>query len=118
MNRTFLVVAIGLVLVTGACSGESTPTAPTPPPVAACQSQNTATVYFQNRSTSNLTYDIVWDGARLTTVGPAQNSQTYTVVANVPHLLRFQVTNLALLACSQGTPTLTTCSNNFYFCAK
>ena len=118
MKRTVFLVAIVFVFITEACSGDKAPLAPTPPPVAACQSQNTATVYFQNRSTSNLTYDVIWDGARLITVGPAQDSRTYTFAANVPHTLRFQFTNTSFLACSQGTPTLTTCSNNFYFCTK
>jgi hypothetical protein len=109
--KSWLLVAVVLVSACG-----STPVAPTPPPVATCQSQNTATVYFQNRTTSNLTYDVVWDGSRLTTVGPGQSSQVYTFAANVGHTLRFQYTNTSLLACNQSTPTLATCSNNSYFC--
>lgn len=111
MRRLIVLVAL---LATG-CGSSSSPVAPAPI-VPTCQSQNTATVYFQNRSNSNLTYDIVWDGSRLVTVAPGQDSQVFTFAANVPHSLRFQFTNSTSLACNSSTPVLTTCAAVFYGC--
>jgi hypothetical protein len=116
MTRWWLVV---VVLGLSACGGgNKSPTAPTPPPVPTCQSQNTALVQFRNRSTANLTYDIIWDGSRLVTVGPGQDSQKYTYAANVTHTLRFQFTNTNVLACNASAPVLTTCSDVFYSCGS
>lgn len=113
-----LVFLVSLAALVSACASDSpTITAPTPPPVAACQSQNTGTVYFQNRSSSNLTYDIIWDGSKLTTVSPGADSQVYTFSANISHALRFQFTNTSLLACNASTPILTTCGAAFYGCS-
>jgi hypothetical protein len=111
MKVLSLLVALGAV----GCSGNS-PAAPTPPAVPLCQSAQTATVYFQNRSTTKLTYDILWDGSRLTTVAPGADSGTFTVSANVAHSLRFQVTNTGILACSASAPILATCASTFYGC--
>ena len=106
-----------LALLASGCSKDSAPVAPTPIPVVPlCQSQNTATVYFQNRSTGNFTYDVIWDGSKLTTVAPGKDSTVYTFAANVPHSLKFQYTNTSLLACNASTPVLTTCANTFYGC--
>lgn len=115
MKHLILVAAIAV----SACGSSPAPVAPTPvvPVVPACQSQNTATVYFQNRSTANLTYDIIWDGSKLTTVTPAKDSIVYTFAANVQHSLRFQYTNTSTLACSASTPVLTTCGSFFYGCS-
>lgn len=113
MKYLILLVA----LLAAACGSSTSPTPIAPVVVVpACQSQNTATVYFQNRSTANLTYDIVWDGSKLTTVTPGKDSQVYTFAANVPHTLRFQYTNTSLLACNASTPVLTTCAATFYGC--
>lgn len=112
-----LVVLLSLAAIVSACgSSPVAPTVPAPIPVAACQSGNTATVFFQNRSASNLTYDIVWDGARITTVTPGADSIVYTFAANIQHTLRFQLTNTSLLACNQSTPVLATCAATFYGC--
>lgn len=109
-----------LAFVASACGSDSSPVSPTPVPIVpvvpACQSQNTSTVYFQNRTVSNLTYDIVWDGSRLTTVTPGKDTQIYTFAANVQHSLRFQITNTTVLACNPSTPVLTVCGATFYGC--
>jgi hypothetical protein len=101
------------VLLVSACS--STPTAPAPV-VPACQTNNTATVAFGNRTTSNLTFDVVWDGVRIGTIAPTLTSPSQTAAAGVPHVLRFQVTNTTLLACNQSTPTLAQCSTQTLTC--
>lgn len=110
-------IALVLICACGAsfCGGSSQ--APTPA-TPICQSQNTATVYFENRSVSNLTYDVIWDGARIATVGPSKDSATFTYAANVTHSLTFLFTNTNLIACSTNFPILTTCSNTFYSCGR
>lgn len=111
-----LLFLVGVVVVS-ACGSDSAPVVVAPTPIIpACQSQNTATVYFQNRSASNLTYDVLWDGSKLTTVAPGKDSQVYTFAANIPHTLRFQFTNTSLAACNQSTPVLTICTATFYGC--
>lgn len=109
-------VLLVLALFAAGCGASPAAPVPLPPPAPTCQTQSTATVYFQNRTTANLTYDIVWDGSRITTVAPGRDSAVYTFAANVPHALRFQFTNTTVLACNASTPTLATCSNNFYSC--
>lgn len=100
------------------CGSSSPAIAPTPIPVVpTCQAQNTGTVFFQNRSTANLTYDVIWDGSKLTTITPGSDSQVYTFAANITHSLRFQFTNTAILACNASTPVLTTCGATFYGCS-
>jgi hypothetical protein len=112
MRSTLVLVA----LLTVGCG--ASPAAPTPSPVVVptCQAQSTGTVYFQNRSASSLTYDVIWDGAKLTTIAPGTDSQVYTFAANITHSLRFQFTNTSLLACNAGAPILTTCGATFYGC--
>jgi hypothetical protein len=102
MKALFHGVAAACLLCSGAC-------------VPACQTQNTATVFFENRTNTNRTYDIVWDGVQIATVTPAQR-QVFVVAANVPHTMGFQLTNSSALACSQSTPTLVVCTDNSYFC--
>jgi hypothetical protein len=115
-------IACVIISVVAVGCGSSSPTAPavaTPPPVVvpACQSQNTGSVYFQNRSTSSLTYDVIWDGAKLTTLGPNADSQIYVFAANIQHSLVFRFTNTSTLACNASTPVLTTCGATFYGCS-
>lgn len=104
-----------------ACGSDSpvapAPVAPAPPVVPACQSGNTGTITFQNRSTSNTTYDVVFDGSRLVTIPPQQNSQPLTVAAGVAHTLTFLVTNTARIACVQSSPIVTQCNSVSYSCA-
>ncbi len=105
-----------LVMVAAACNKATTPTAPTTPPVAACQSNNTATVSFENKSNTNSTYTIVWDGSTRTTIAPGQTSSTYTEAAGVQHSLQFKFTNSNNPACTTSSPTLAQCSVHVYNC--
>ena len=111
-----VVAVVGLTLVAPACSG-SNPilTAPTSPVTPSCQTNNTALVSFENRSPSTM-MDILWDGAKIATLGGGTVSPQMTTAAGVPHTLRFQITNTAQLACSQDTPTLAQCSSTKAFC--
>ncbi len=115
--RVYQHLVVACALLAMGCGGSSSaPTAPTMAVIPACQTNNTATAYFQNRSSSNLTYDIIWDGTRLASVSPGQDSAVFTFAAGVPHSLAFRLTNTSSNACSPSTPTLAQCSNMFYSC--
>jgi hypothetical protein len=115
--RTLPVCA--LMLLTFACAAKETPApAPTPTPVVpACQKNNTATITFENRSTSNATYTVLWDGSTWTTLAPTVKSQEYTVAASIQHTLVFRVSNTGSNACTPSTPTLAQCSSSSYWCS-
>lgn len=74
-------------------------------------------VYFKNNSVSNATYDIIWDGAKLTTLAPGQTSETYEESCEVQHTLDFKITNTGQYACSQSTPTLECGKTVYYYCS-
>jgi hypothetical protein len=120
--RTFLsgvvvasVLAVVSLLISPACAGSTkSPTSP----ASACQTNNTATVTFENRSASGLTYSVVWDGSTWTTLAPSVKSAEYTVAAGVQHTLTFKIANSNELACSTSTPTLAQCSSANYWCTK
>lgn len=109
----FIVLAATLLT---ACGGNSTPTAPTPVTVAACQSNNTAQVIFRNDSRTT-TQDIFWDGLRVSTITPGQSSTAITAAAGVPHQLSVRITNTSTAACVPSSPILPQCSTQTYFCA-
>ncbi|HAW51333.1 MAG TPA: hypothetical protein DCX54_03235 [Flavobacteriales bacterium] len=85
---------------------------------APCVTNKTGEVYFINQSNSNRTYDIIWDGAKLTTVAPNQESAVYTFSANVKHTLIFRFTNTADNACSMSEPILSQCKRVWYSCSN
>ena len=93
-----------------ACNTDTGPTA------SACQANNTASVIFSNRSTSNTTYDVIWDGGRVATLATGQDSDTNTAAAGVQHTLVFKITNTNTAACSPSTPTLAQCSGQTFTC--
>lgn len=100
MRRLMLSIVVAGML--SACSGNSTPAAPTPPPVAACVSQNTADVTLVNASPTNLTYDVLIDNISRGTIGPGQ-SRTFTVTAGASHTVLSRFTNTSLTACTSTT---------------
>jgi hypothetical protein len=78
---------------------------------------NTSSVRFENRSNTNATYDIIWDGSKTNTLAPSQMSDSRTVAAGVQHTLSFVVTNSGgRLACTTSTPTPAQCSSHTYSC--
>jgi hypothetical protein len=82
-----------------------------------CEVNKTGEVYFINHSKSNSTYDIIWDGVKIATITPAQNSQVFTYSANVQHTLVFRYTNTSNNACTQSTPYLTQCQKSWFDCS-
>ena len=111
-----LTAALVLAVLGTACGGDDkSPAAPTPPPAPACQTNNTATVTFENRFTSG-TIDVIWDGGKTLTLSAGQKSQPMTVAAGVAHTLGFQWTNTSAWACTPGSPVLTQCGSQNYYC--
>lgn len=100
--------------VASACSGSPAAPAPTPPPVAACVSQNTADVTLVNASPSQATYDVLIDNVKKGTLSPGQ-SVTYTVVAGVSHAIISQFTNTTVAACS-SSPSFVQCTSQTFTC--
>ncbi len=82
----------------------------------ACEVNNTAEVYFINNSNSNSTYDVIWDGVKIATVTPGNESETFIVSANVQHTLVFSFTNTSNNACTPSTPVVPQCQKWWFDC--
>jgi len=104
------------IVVCAACNGTNIVT-PTLPTRTACQMFSTAAVSFANRTTTNTTYDVVWDDTRVATVAPSQTSAPITAVAGVAHTLSFRVTNTASAACTPSNPVPQACAAQTYTCS-
>lgn len=109
-----LMVLITATLFTW-CGADAPPTPIAPPPAPACQTNNTAILRFENRSSSNRTYDVFVDNARVATIAPTQLSADHVVVAGVRHIVDFFYTNTAVRACVID-PIPVRCSTQTYFC--
>lgn len=103
-------VMIFLLAVAAGCGDDPLNT------TADCDANNTATVKFENKSTSSTTYDVIWDGSKIETLTPGQTSQEHTVNAT-SHTLTFEVANTNTKACSTAYPNLTECTSNTYSCS-
>jgi len=107
-------LVLGFLLL-WACSKDSTPTAPPTPQIPDCERYHTAQIAFENRSNSNTTYDIYWDGAKKTTLAPGIESQVYTEATGT-HSLQFVITNTQWIAC-QSSPVLAECQSYGIYCS-
>jgi hypothetical protein len=117
MNRRSVVsVILACAVWMTACGSKSNPVAPTPPPVPACQTNNTALVSFGNRSRAT-THTVLWDGLTIATLAPGEDSARITTAAGVAHRLETRIANTTLLACNPSTPILTQCADTLYTCA-
>lgn len=117
MRLLVFVSLIAIVLTVGCAGKTDTPTAPTPIPVAACVTNNTADITFENRFSSS-TLDVIWDGSKLSLspLGPGVKSGTITVAAGVAHTLLYRYTNTQTVACTQSSPVLAQCSTFNFWC--
>jgi Bacterial Ig-like domain (group 2) len=84
----------------------------------ACQLNNTASVYFGNRSTAT-TQDVIWDGSRVAAnLTPGQTTTNPVIaVAGLAHTLQFIVSSTGKAACSQSSPILVQCSTPLWTCS-
>jgi hypothetical protein len=113
MDRRCLLLSTVLVAV--ACGGNS-PAEPTPPPAPACETNNTSSVSFGNRSAAT-TQTIRWDGLTVATLAPGQNSNPMTVAAGVAHQLEVLIANTNFYACVPSSPIPARCATPVYTCA-
>lgn len=112
--KYILLVALGVVAI--GCGGDSTPNRPTPAVVPLCQTNNSAVLFFENRSPLSRTFDLYLDGANFAVIPPTQTSAPFTVSAGVQHRVEFRLTNTNLVICS-ASPIPVQCSTQTYFCA-
>lgn len=77
-------------------------------PIPACQTQNTGSIAFGNRS-ATATQRIVWDGGTYATLAPGATSAPLTASAGIAHLLQFVNVGNNTLACSNSSPVLIQC---------
>ena len=96
------VVGVCLLLATLACNSASS-------------SSSLPEVTFENKSNTNKTYDVIWDGSRVGTIGPGQTTKITTAAGQ--HTLVFQISNSNTGACSTSTPVLALNVNYTFSCS-
>ncbi len=114
--RHCLVLGVVLALVVGCDSGGPAAPPPTAPQLT-CTATNTATVFFRNRSNTNSTYQVLWDGVRLETLPPSERSPRHVVTAGIQHELVFKFRTTGRDACGVTTHTLAQCSDQGFSCS-
>jgi hypothetical protein len=107
-------LAVCVVLLCAGCSGSS-PAAPTPPPLPACQSQNTFELTVRNQSPENYTFDLLIDNVTRGTMGPGQSVGPLTLTAGVNHAIVSRVTNSQIIGCT-STASYPQCSTQMLIC--
>ncbi|MEQ1747447.1 MAG: hypothetical protein ABMA02_18600 [Saprospiraceae bacterium] len=74
-------------------------------------------VVFQNRSVTNKTYNVVWDGSVIASLYPFSNSDTFDVEPG-PHTLEFKFANSGLNACSPSDPVINDGDIHTFWCSQ
>ena len=124
-GRSFGILALLAQIIVFGCAGETTPTetttssttsttTTTAPP---CETNDTAVVVFENLSATHSTYDVIWDGSKITTLSLGSWSAPYTVSSG-SHTLTFNFFNTNQVACSPGTVNLVQCKYYTYSCGS
>lgn len=85
-------------------------------PTPACQTNGTGWMTVGNRS-ATATHEVSWDGVRIATLAPGQNSPEFAVTAGVPHTLVTRIAGTTRLACSQANPIVAQCDRAGLTCA-
>ena len=116
MNRWVVGALVLSIVCCGGGGGGKSSSPVAPSPIPACEANNTAEAVFENRSISNTTYDVIWDGSRLLTLVPGERSRQYTVSAT-RHTLVFKIANTDSEACNESTPSPPQCSNWLAWCS-
>ena len=112
LKSIFAIFAIA-AMIASCEKEESTPTVDNTPQ---CEKNHTARVKFQNNSTNNKTYNIVWDGLVIETLYPFTESDYYTVAAG-SHSLTFKISNNGTAACNPSNPVLVECQDRVFGCS-
>lgn len=91
---------------------------PEPTGKSECELNNWAYIYFENRSASNTSYDVYWDGSRIeNNLAPGEKSKKYPFSAT-GHTYSFKIANTNTLACSSAYPNLAQCTTVTFYCTK
>lgn len=108
--------AVFLSLLFTSCD-KTPPLPPSDPIIPNCEKYHTAEVRFKNRSVSNKTMSIVWDGNIIATIPPFQDSQVFTVPSG-SHTLVFKASNSGAILCSQSNPVVVECHDQEFTCSS
>lgn len=117
MKRAIVTV---LFLVAGCNGGDDNPSAPSvqippAPPPPLCQTQNSATLIFENRSVTRQTFDVYLNNGRLGVIAVNERTPAQTVAAGVQHAAVWYRTNTGIAICSVF-PIPVQCSVQLYYC--
>ncbi len=82
----------------------------------ACVKQNTAEFTFSNQSATNVTYDVLVDGAQVAVVAPGATSDSVAVKALFLHVIAFDAANTGTMGCPLMVVTPDQCTNTNYVC--
>jgi hypothetical protein len=107
-------VVVCSVVALSACSGSS-PAAPTPPPVPACQANNTADLTLENGSPNSFTFDVLIDNISRGTMAPGGHVGPLTLSAGIDHVIVSRITNTTVVGCSSNT-SFAACSTQTLTC--
>lgn len=79
--------------------------------------EESSTVIFRNRSVTNSTYTVVWDGSAICTLYPFTDSEEFDVKAG-RHTLTFKISNTGEIGCSPSEPVLDAGHKNTFTCSQ
>lgn len=74
-------------------------------------------VEFHNRSVTNRSYDVVWDGSVIATLYPQEDSEQFEVNEG-HHTLRFEFSNSGDVACDPADPNITADYISTFTCSQ
>lgn len=82
-----------------------------------CDVNHTAVVIFENRSTTNTTYDVIWNNSWVATLRPGEKSKA--VAYNVGnHTYVFKKAGTNTNSCQPSYPNLAQCQKYIFWCEK
>lgn len=84
--------------------------------LSSCEKED-GMVQFRNRSVTNSTYSVVWDGYVITTLYPQEDSEEFKVLTG-QHTLVFKKSNTGEVACSPSDPKITSEGVNIFTCSQ
>lgn len=79
--------------------------------------KDSGSVVFKNRSVTNRTYNVVWDGSVIASLYPQMDSDTFEV-ASGKHTCVFKISNTGAEACSQGSPDILSGETQTFTCSQ
>ena len=112
MKNLILLPAIMLCVLFIACDKDNDPQ----PIPEECDKNNWSYVYFENRSNSNKSMDVYWDGSCIIQdLDPGEKSEKFIFSAS-QHQYTFKVKNTNNEACNSAYPSLAKCTTSTFYC--